>query len=165
MWYRANAILSKGLKKLRENRIGIVDVNWPKGYSMPYDIMQKEFWREREFITPSSAFEQITCASPVIYIHVYIIVTVIILFLFSVLVNSFISTHKFYFVFSLLICSPILLRREGVSKWLCGDEPPAGLKLININSRISVTDERCSGNIWLNMRVSEILFWGSAKPS
>jgi len=29
--------------KLRGNRIMTGNLNWPKGYSIPYDIMQKEF--------------------------------------------------------------------------------------------------------------------------
>jgi len=31
------------LKELGGDRIRTVDLNWPKGYSIPYDIMWKEF--------------------------------------------------------------------------------------------------------------------------
>ena len=40
---RAKAILSKGPKELEGNRIRTADLNWPKGYFIPYGIMQKEF--------------------------------------------------------------------------------------------------------------------------
>jgi len=38
MLYRAKAVLSEGFKELRGNRKRRPDLNWPKGYSMPYDI-------------------------------------------------------------------------------------------------------------------------------
>jgi len=41
--YRAKAILSEGLKELGGNRIRTAGLNWPKGYSIPYDIMWEEF--------------------------------------------------------------------------------------------------------------------------
>ena len=40
---RAKAILSKGPKLLGGNRGRTADLNWAKGYSISYDIMQKEF--------------------------------------------------------------------------------------------------------------------------
>jgi len=40
---RAKAVHSKGPKELQGNRIGTVDLNWPKGYSIPYVVVQKEF--------------------------------------------------------------------------------------------------------------------------
>ncbi len=43
MLYRAKAVLSKGPKELEGYRIRTADLNWPKGYSMPSDIVQKEF--------------------------------------------------------------------------------------------------------------------------
>jgi len=67
-----------------------------------------------------------------IYCHSYYpfpFVRTIVLFLFSLSVNSFISTPEFYFVgfFFLLILSLIPLERTGVSKWLCCAQPLAGL--------------------------------------
>ena len=41
--YRAKAICSKGPKELGGNRIRTADLNWPKGYSRPHDIVQNEF--------------------------------------------------------------------------------------------------------------------------
>ena len=41
--HRAKAILSEGPKELGGNRVRTTDLNWPKRYSIPYDIMQKEF--------------------------------------------------------------------------------------------------------------------------
>ena len=52
------------------------------------------------------------------------------IFLFSILVNSFISTHNFYLLFPIL--SPIPFGRGGVSEQLCGTEPPARLNHSNI---------------------------------
>ena len=40
---RAKAILSEGPKELKRNGIRTVELNWPKGYFMSYDIMWKEF--------------------------------------------------------------------------------------------------------------------------
>jgi len=40
--YRAKAILSKGPKEMGGNRIRTADLNWPKGYSIPYDIRCNE---------------------------------------------------------------------------------------------------------------------------
>ena len=37
------AIHSEEPKELRGNRTGTAVINWPKGYSIPYGIMQKEF--------------------------------------------------------------------------------------------------------------------------
>ena len=37
--YRAKAILSGGPKELGGNRVRTADLNWTKGYSIPYDIM------------------------------------------------------------------------------------------------------------------------------
>ena len=53
MLYRAKAILSKLSKELGGNRIRTADWNWPKGYSIPYDIMRKQFWRRWRFISLS----------------------------------------------------------------------------------------------------------------
>lgn len=39
MLYRDKAILNKGLKELGGNRMRTADLNWTKGYSMPYDII------------------------------------------------------------------------------------------------------------------------------
>ena len=47
-----------------------------------------------------------------LYTFIYTVITI---FLFSISVNSFISTHKFHFVF-FLILSPIPLGSGGVSK-------------------------------------------------
>lgn len=43
--HRAKAICSEGSKELRGKRIRTADLKWPKRYSMPYNIMWKEFWR------------------------------------------------------------------------------------------------------------------------
>ena len=136
MLYRAKTILSRGPKELGENRIRTADLIWPKGYSIPYDIMQKEFWRAWEFISlPSIAqgaswasvggyIEQVSCASFVIYMYDYTYV-VITIFLLSILVNSFISIHEFYIFF---LFSPPSHSSEGsASEWLCGAEPLARL--------------------------------------
>ena len=61
-------------------------------------------------------------------IHIYTFVIAIIHFLFSVLVNSFISTHEYYLLFFFFFF-PTLTHctwNGGVSKWLCGAQPPAG---------------------------------------
>ena len=113
MLYRAKAIVSKGPKELGSNRTRTADLNLPEGYSILYDIMLKEFWRQWVFILLSSArwgaswasargCWVIACASLVIYIHIYIsIVITITLFLFSISVNSFILTinSTFFFFF------------------------------------------------------------------
>lgn len=39
--------LSKGSKKLEGNRIRTSDLNWSRGYSIPYGIMQKNYKIER----------------------------------------------------------------------------------------------------------------------
>jgi len=55
---RAEAILSKGCKELRGNRIWTADLNCPKGYSVPYNIKWKECLREWEFNLLSSAAQE-----------------------------------------------------------------------------------------------------------
>ena len=50
MLYRAKAILSEGPKELGGHSIRTTDLNWPEVYSIPYDIMWKELWREWKFI-------------------------------------------------------------------------------------------------------------------
>jgi len=49
--YRAKATLSKRPKKLGGDRIRTADLNWPRGYSIPYDIMWKKLGRRWEFIS------------------------------------------------------------------------------------------------------------------
>lgn len=44
MWYRAKVSLSKGHKELVGNRIRTTDLGWAKGYSISYDIRQKDTW-------------------------------------------------------------------------------------------------------------------------
>ena len=62
-----------------------------------------------------------------IYKYINIVITVII-FLFSILVNSFISTHKYYCGFLFFQFSPLFHWEGGEwTKRLCGAEPPAGL--------------------------------------
>ena len=143
MLYRAKVILSKGPKELEGNRMRTADLNWTKGCSMSYDTMWKEFWRRWEFIWLFSTVwvvswalvrgqGVIACASLVIFIHIYTYVVITItLFLLSILANSLISTHKFYFVgaFFLILSHPT--GQWGVSQQLCNAEPPAEL---NINS-------------------------------
>jgi len=41
--YRDKAVLGEEPKELRGNRIGTADLKWPKGYSITYGIMWKEF--------------------------------------------------------------------------------------------------------------------------
>jgi len=55
MLHRVKSILSKGPKELGGNRTRTVGLNLPKGYSIPYDIKQKEFGREWECNMHSSA--------------------------------------------------------------------------------------------------------------
>ena len=43
MLYRAKAICNEEPKELGGSRIRAADLNWLRGYSIPYDIMQKEF--------------------------------------------------------------------------------------------------------------------------
>ena len=106
MLYRAKAILIKGSVELGGNRVRTDDCNRPQGCSIPYDIKQKVFWRGWKFISLSSAAhgltghglgdgEQLLVHHP-LYIHIYIVITII---LFSILANSFIWTHGFYFFF------------------------------------------------------------------
>jgi len=59
----AKANLSEGPKELEGNRIRAADLNWPKQYSIPYDVMQKVCF------TPSKNCLCITC-----YIHSHIYV-------------------------------------------------------------------------------------------
>ena len=110
MLYRAQDILREGSKELGGNRIRTADSNCTKGYSIPYDIMQKEFWRRWEFISFSSAAQGASWAlvrewwqslvHHLLYtlIHRYIVITII-LILFNILVISFISTLEFYLFF------------------------------------------------------------------
>ena len=53
MLYRAKAIHSEGHKEVGGNRIRTADLNWPKQYFVPYDIMWKD-WMGWEFIFLSS---------------------------------------------------------------------------------------------------------------
>lgn len=101
------------------------------------------------------------------FIYLYI-VTAIFFFLFSVLVNGFISTNKFYFIdFCLLvflILSPISLGRGGMSKWLCGAETPAEL---NHSSRHSQNISKLTDSMWMSCSIkhscsvlsSECIVW------
>jgi len=43
MLYRAKTIHSKGPKELGRNCMRTADLNWPKGYPIPYDMKRKEF--------------------------------------------------------------------------------------------------------------------------
>ena len=45
MLHRAKVILSEEPKELGGDRTRTIDLNWPKGYFIPYDIMWKEFRR------------------------------------------------------------------------------------------------------------------------
>ena len=111
MLYRAQAVCSQGPKELGGSRIRTADWNWPGGYSIPYDITWKEFWRGWEFILLSSFAWGLSghwslgskqlLVHHLLYTFIYmcVFVIIIILFLFSILVNSCISTHEFYFVF------------------------------------------------------------------
>jgi len=47
--YRAKAIHSKGPRVMGGNGTRTADLKWPKGYSIPYDVKQKEFGRGWEF--------------------------------------------------------------------------------------------------------------------
>jgi len=128
--YRAKAILSKGSKELGGNRIRIAVLNCPKGYSVPYDIKQKEFWWGWEFSHFFSLLEGwsghwsgdgeqllmhcflYTFIYKYLYIHTYICIYKI-LFLFFILINSLISAHDFYFFSPVLSHMP--LGREGMN--------------------------------------------------
>ena len=152
MLYRAKATYSEGPKELGGNRIRRADFNCPKGYSIPYDIMWKEFWREWDFISAAQVvgwasvrgWWTIACASPVVYIHIYIC-SHNYYPLSSVLVNRFISTHKFnFFFFFFPVLFPIPLRREAVNKWFCIEfcsaEPPASLNHNRYLQEVSVQE-------------------------
>ena len=80
------------------SRVRTADLDWPKGHSIPYSIMWKEFWRGWECISLSSAAWGLAGhwlgGGEQLLVH-HLLYTFI--FLFSTLVNSFISTHKFYF--------------------------------------------------------------------
>jgi len=106
---------------------------------LPYNSTWKEFWREWEFFSLSSATQglswapvrrwwAISCASlltyMVMYVCIYIyththaihIVKTIIFFHFSVLANSFISTHEFW-----VFCPPVLCPIPlGIGEWANG---------------------------------------------
>ena len=81
--YRAKAILSKGPEELGGNRMRMVDLSGPKRYSIPYDIMWKEFRWGWEFNSFSFAAQKakctlvggqraIPCAPLLIYFHMCI---------------------------------------------------------------------------------------------
>jgi len=83
------------------------DLDWPKGYSIPCDLM--EFRRGWKFILLSSAAqglashqlgdgEQLLVHHLLYTLYIYLFITII-LFLSSILINSSISTHRFYFLF------------------------------------------------------------------
>ena len=110
MLHKAKDILSKRPKELGENRIRIADLNWPNGYSIPYDIMWKENLEGGGSSSHSlpllrgelgivwGMVSKYLCIT-VIYIHIYIHIAITTVFsLFSITVNSFISTQEFYFV-------------------------------------------------------------------
>ena len=59
------------------------------------------------------------------YIYTYMVITII-LFIFSILVSSFSSTHKFYLFFLDSICHPTG-KAGGVKERPCGAQPPASL--------------------------------------
>ena len=55
MLCRAKAVCSKGPKELAGSRIRTGDLNWPKGYFIPYDIMQEFLKGVRVYLSLSSA--------------------------------------------------------------------------------------------------------------
>ena len=124
MLHTARAIHSEGPKELGGSRIRTADLKWPKGYSLPYDIKQNEFLRGWKFIFlllleglagHLAGGGNCLCSasyihSYIIYIYTYIYVcvcVVITVILFSILVNSVISTHEFYFLFLILSFIPV----------------------------------------------------------
>ena len=58
------------------------------------------------------------------YIFIYTSITSV---LFSTFGKRFLSTHEFHLFFSPIFLSPIPPGRGGVSKGLCGAQPPTGL--------------------------------------
>ena len=111
------ALSARGLgvhKELGGDRTSTADLNWPKGYSILYDIMQRNLkmvksWLGRQpllrdcltigwWVVCNCFVHHLLC----LYIYYYYNYYPFFLFIF------FISTHKFYFVF-FLILSPIPL--------------------------------------------------------
>lgn len=72
----------RGGKELVVDRIRTADLNWPKIYSKPYDIIQKAssgnggrslfLLLHRVWLGISQQVARIGCASPAIYNHMYI---------------------------------------------------------------------------------------------
>lgn len=101
----------QGHRKLREGRIRTAHLNWPKGHSILYNIMQKAlkivelvrgccFW-ETGWTSVGAWWAFVSCINHFVNIYYIIIITVIIFFLpsFSVLVKSF------YLNAQVLLCS------------------------------------------------------------
>ena len=124
------------------NRIRTADLNWPKWYSIPYDIMWKEFCgMGTEFISPSSTAlglarhqlghcEQLLMHH-LLYTHIYLCH---IYFLFFILVNSFyldpwVLLCSFFFFFFFLF-SPPSHWEDGELANDCCSQPPARLNHI-----------------------------------
>ena len=99
---------------------------------MPYDIMQKEFWRGWELSLSlflcsvgwlgigRGVVSNCLCITCYIQLHIHLLYTyirtqiyVINIILFSILEYSFISTHKFYSVFFVLFFQFSLLSHWG----------------------------------------------------
>lgn len=97
------------------------DPAWPKGHSVLYDMVGKESL-ERGASWASVRSGEHLCASLVTYLHIRTVITVS-LFLFSILISSFISAQKFYLVF----VPPVLLWEWGGSEQPSGAEPPSRL--------------------------------------
>ena len=125
MLYRVKITYSEGPKELRGNWIKPSDFNWPKGDF----IHMTSRWRCFEggeslscsfILLKELAEHQSKSSGLLLYtfksIYICIVITIN---LFSVLLNTFISNHKFFLSWSVPLIS---LGRRGVSEWLCGDE-------------------------------------------
>ena len=135
MLHTARAIHSEGPKELGGSRIRTADLKWPKGYSLPYDIKQNEFLRGWKFIfllllegLAGHLAGGGNCLCSASYTRSYICVCSHNCYPFPFL---YLSKQCYLNPWVLLSFSDSLLHpsgKEAVCEWLCGAQPPAGLK-------------------------------------
>ena len=134
MWHTCKAILSEGPKELWGDRIRTADLNCPKGYSMLRDIKQQfeGGWSSSRSSTALGDSWALVGSGEKLLVH-HLLYTLIRIYchscfhfpFLSILINSFFSTHKLYFVFP--DCLPRPTDKGELSKWLYGAQPPAEL--------------------------------------
>jgi len=123
-------------KEMWGDRIRTSDLNWTKGYSIPYDItwkesLKKEGLHQADCCCSGTGWALVgrwwACALLVIYIYTYIYIChnyypFFPLFLFSILLSSFhLNLRVLLCCFSFSPFSPSShWEVGGVSKWLCG---------------------------------------------